>query len=177
MTEQRFKSAKELMDIADGRSGLPDDSGGMSFPVPVKSGRELGVAIFFFGTSAAGGKFRIYPPHHLMELGAASGEVRNFGARTPAQFGVNDAPEQPIAVSDIRPGTGSEYQMKRVRFLEISPRVWALYGAGSKKLSAEDVTLVREYAALFDAIAKEPLIPYYKAVGKEFFAWLDQMAK
>lgn len=177
MVVSRFKFAKDLMDIADGRSGLPDDSGGMSFPVPQKLGGELSVAIFFFGTSAAGGKFRIYPPHHLMQLDPRSGEVRHFEARTPDQFGVNDAPGQPIAVSEIRPGTGGEYQLKRTRFLEISPSVWELYSAGSKKIAAHEVALVREYIALFNDVAKASLIPYYKAVAADFFTWLDGAAK
>lgn len=173
-----YKTAKELQAIADGNSGLPDDSGGMSLPFVDKSRGTLQVVFFFYGTAIGGGQYQIFPAHHVMRIDPLSGAVTQLAASQPRDFGLTDNPNQPLSsvVFDPRPDPDAARQFARIdRFMEISPRVWSAYASG--KVAPDMKPVLKEYLQLFTDVAKVPLVRYYKAIGADFFTWLDGAAK
>lgn len=178
MTDFPYKSAKELQDIADGSSGLPDDSGGMSLPMPSKRNEKLNIVVFFYGTSIAAGEWRIFPAHHVMHLDAQSGEVLDFRSIKPQDLGISHAPGQALYSAKFNPSPdpqAEKHYSKLDRFFKISPNVWNAYMEG--KVRQETKPLVQEYVALFGEVAKAPLIPYYKALSPDFFRWLEDASR
>jgi hypothetical protein len=179
-TDSHFKTAKELVGIADSSSGLPDDTGGMGLLLPKKLPRQLVVTLFFYGTSIGGGKSKIYPPHHIMELDPITGAVVQFRACAPRDFGMSQSANEPISVLDFKPKpdpNAKGFFAKATRFNEISPAVWDLYGTGTDMIDPTRKALVKEYRALFNDIVKKELVPYYTNLTPEFFKWLDAVSK
>ncbi len=179
-TNNHFKTAKELKAIADSKSGLPDDTGGMGLMLPKKPAQQLTVAIFFYRTSIAGGKYKMFPPHYIMELDPVTGNVVQFRQCTPKDFGVTGSLHEPVYVTEFQPKPdpkAKDFFLKNQRFDEISPIVWNMYDAENSVIEPSKKAQVREYQSLFNDIAKKELLPYYNGLTPEFFNWLAQTSK
>ncbi|HUJ89552.1 MAG TPA: hypothetical protein VLX12_05090 [Syntrophorhabdales bacterium] len=179
-TTSHFKTAKDLQSVADSESGLPDDTGGIGLLLPKKLPQQLAVTLFFYRTSIGGGKYKMFPPHHIMELDPATGAVIQFRASAPRDFGISQSPNEPIYVIDFKPKpdpNAKDFFAKAKRFDEISPAIWELYDTGENIIDPDKKAIIKEYRALFNEIAKRPLIPYYTALTPGFFKWLEAASK
>lgn len=177
MTEIKYLSAQELSGIADKKSGLPDDSGGMSLLFPKLISGKLYVMVFFY-RSTIGSQHRIYSPHYVMTLNPISGEAFERRKIVPRDLGFDN--EATILIFDEKieakkkDPANESWAEKYHRLLEISPHVWSIYQNGSPQNSAE---VIREYKELFIRFSKAPLFPYYKALSPDFFNWLEEASR
>ena len=148
--------------------------------LPNKLPQQLAVTLFFYRTSIGGGKYKIFPPHHIMELDPVTGAVIQFRASTPRDFGISQPPNEPIYAIDFKPKpdpNAKNFFAKAKRFDEISPTVWELYDTGKDNVDPGKRALIQEYRALFNEVAKKPLVPYYTALAPDFFRWLEAASK
>ena len=65
---------------------------------------------------------------------------------------------------------------QRLRYLDLFDVVAPAFAAGRGAETAAGKRAASELRALFPRIAEGPLVPYYRALGGRFFAWLDRTA-
>ena len=120
------------------------------------------------------GKESVFPPHQMVIVDPRSKEVVESKPCTPREFGVDQEAGQPIEGFGLRV-TVNEFWDRKIRLKEISPTIWDLYAEGNTQLEPEARDLVREYFTCYQRIAKAPLIPYYEAIGEDFFRWIEKV--
>ena len=174
-----LKSARELLEIAGSTVSkvLPDETA-ESLPVATKSGTAIQMVILYYDESMIPGKEIVYPPHHIIVIDTSSGKIIRFDSCTPSKLGVDkpaDIPEEGFGLDPKL--SADDFWKKRDRFLELSPIVWKLFKLNPAKSDSKAIQIIREYYSIFKEIAKKPLIPYYHAVARDFFKWLDLMTK
>lgn len=180
MYENQFLPAKKLTSIAVDNwkaSGLPYGSGmGESSLIPLKSGFQLQVVIFFHRCWANYGIFTLFPPDHIMKINPVSGKVIQFGKCKHQDFGLKDAADKPLSQTDIRSDPDPNVKVWKMedRLNDISPVIWGLYDKGKVISDPKTRGLIREYHSLFSKLGPPALKPYYKAISPDFFAWLEK---
>ena len=150
----------------------------IALPIATKKKSKLQIIVLLYTESTKRGDETIYPPHHIVAIDPTNGKVLRNEPCTPQMFGLNQAVGIPVVGFGLDPGLSAEvFWKKQYRFMEISSEVWKAYASGTPHLPQESAQLVREYAAIFNMIAKKPLLPYYQAVAPDFFKWLDGVAQ
>ncbi|MFT3767299.1 MAG: hypothetical protein QM820_17510 [Minicystis sp.] len=172
--EGDLKRPRELQAISY-RARRAADNMARTVAVPSVAEGRLLATIFNYAAPAIPGKTDVYPPDYLVVLDPVTGEILRHGKVYPRALGITDAPEGPLPAGYPR-DLGAELWTKRDRIDAISPRVWSLW-AGGAALGPEDRALVAEYAALFEEAIQKPLLPYYHAAAKDFFAWIAREAR
>jgi len=146
-----------------------------SYPIPVKTAGRLEVA-FLYCISAlrADSGLHLLAPGWIGHLDAETGELAGFSPITPADLGQPHRPRQEIGIYDMYRGVASAEE-----FLAARARLYQCYDLllphafGASILLPNAAELARaEFPRLFERVAEEGLLPYYKHVGKAFFSWL-----
>lgn len=172
---QSLKSTEEIIYIAHMSYGIHTGVA-MTLPLPIKIGQKLHIIIFFYKEGMRPGEEIVYPPHHKIAIGAATGNVIENTPVTPKNLGVTKDPNIATEGFGLDPSmTADEFWSLVDRFFEISPFVWKIYKTGLTRQSNRDLEVIREYNSIFHRIAKAPLIPYYEAVASDFLEWLSKV--
>lgn len=127
-----------------------------------------------FGTDR---KLRFATPAYLIYLAPEDGQLLQMKAVEPSDFG---QPHQPGEIIggwgvDELPNTPDEItQMWRdlIAALDVLIPVYL----ENRRLNDEVRQAAKRYLYLFDIVGEKALRPYYRALGKDFFAWLKQIA-
>jgi hypothetical protein len=157
--------------------GTPSAGNYHSFPIPVRSRGKTCVA-FLYATAevdAATQALRLHVPAYVSlvdVLTARFDELREFA---PSEIGL----AQP---SDGWLGECRPYDdWKKPEVLAALAALYRGYDAllpaftaASDNLTSELRRAAGEFATAFGSLAEPCLIPYYRGVGREFFAWLDR---
>lgn len=169
--EARFYSVQELLRRAtEVRAHLFGEA--RAPLLPGKRDDSIHCIVLYYREGTPGQEI-VYPPHFIVRVDAATGDVVESRAVVPRDLGVSQEPRAPTKGFGLDPDmTGSEYRASKDRFMEISSPVWEIYATGVTTLHGQDADLVREYDTIYRRIAKAPLIPYYEAVAPDFFEWL-----
>lgn len=169
---RRFKSTEEIVGISL-KAADPCDGEAAALPIPIKRGESLNIVHLFYKEGTAPGEETVYPPHFRSTIDAETGDIVEAGPCEPLDFNVNQPTNVPTEGFGLDPGlTGEEYQIRKRRFMRLSPDIWELYSAGATTLADEQRALVADFNYCFRTIAKAPLMPYYEAIGSDFFTWL-----
>ncbi len=87
------------------------------------------------------------------------------------------APGAPIGSFSLPPGvTVQEFLALRARYHAAIDRVLPTYAAQSAP-GPEVVAAAHQIKDLTPRVLETPLLPFYRAVGADFFAWIDQTAQ
>jgi hypothetical protein len=68
-----------------------------------------------------------------------------------------------------------EYLDKRKRLFELYDNLLPEFAARAMRSTPAAHRQAAEFVALFSQLMEPPLIPYYQAVGKEFFDWVRRL--
>jgi len=174
--------ARELFDLAQrGPGGRLADETHQSLPIPLPAtAREPRVAFLFLPSRLVFGVgLFLTAPTHRAVLDASSGEVLGFEEVTSADLGVPDAPGKDLGrfglPKDVSP---AEYLKVRDELLDAYDRLLGPWYAGEAPREAGRATRAAASALkrAFAVVGEPPLAPYYAAVGKGFFGWVNELA-
>ncbi len=174
-----LKPLSELFEMARDRvlMDLPNETY-QSYPILVPGGQdpEAGRAVFLYGgLRSVRGKGRFFrAPYLRATLEARGGDLVSRDRVTPADLGVAHAPEETIGLHVLAKGlTPDEYADRRKRLFELYDRLAAAFL--EQREGRAERAAAAEFRGLFFTISEEPLAPYYRAVGRSFFSWAEQL--
>jgi hypothetical protein len=123
-------------------------------------------------------KLRFLAPDYVIYLSADDGQFLQMKAVEPSDFGQSHQPGELIGGwgVDQLPNTPDEISQMWKDWIATIDRLLPVY-LFERRPTAEDRQTAREFFRLFDIISEVALRPYYRALAKEFFAWLEQIAK
>jgi hypothetical protein len=161
------------------KGALPDE-GYQSYPIPVPGPRGLRVAFLYAAAvdvvplagpilrsptyvgfvDAETARFVELRVFHADEVGLAHLEGRDLG-----QVPGDDAWQAPEVVA------------KEAALYRGYDAILGAFAAGIAPLPVETKRAADDFAAVFAELAEAPLVPFYRGVGRAFFAWLDRVAR
>jgi len=148
-----------------------------SLPVPVRVNGGLRVAFFYAPAQMMPGVNRLTPPHFVSWLDPNTGALLELRAVTPKDFGQAHGPNDLIGEYRLPEGvTPNQYMAERERLFGLYSNLVPAWMSGAQP-GAEHRLLAQEFLRSFGAVSEPPLIPYYHALGKEFFQWVRAAAK
>ena len=139
--------------------------------------REPGLVVFLYGglrsVPREGRYFRA--PTLKATFDATTGDLRSRESVTPAEVGGPHAAGEVIGLHVLAQGLTAEgYAAKRERLFSLYDRLAELFSNGEHRSGNGGAS--REFRELFFSLSEKPLAPYYRAVGRAFFAWVDELA-
>jgi hypothetical protein len=172
-----LKPIRDLISVAriHPASALPTETH-QSFPIPVAG--ELPGVIFLYAPSqlVRGKGLFLYPPGHRALILARDGHFQELRPTTPAELGLSDDPKQPLGTYGLPPNVTPEaFTEQKERLLTAYDHLMPAFFDGGAPAETTART-AKDFRAVFDQIGERILDPYYRAVGRRFFAWLDAAA-
>jgi hypothetical protein len=156
-------------------SALPTETH-MSLPIPL-AGEPPGV-VFLFAPSQLvrdQGLF-LYPPSYRALILARDGHFKELRSMTPAEVSLSDDPTKPLGTYGLPPGmTPDEFTTRKERLLTAYDALLPSFFDGGARAEAT-VQAAKDFRVVFEQISEQVLRPYYHAVGRRFFGWLDATA-
>ena len=158
---------------AYGRGALPGVNRTL-LPLPVPGVEGVRTAILFTTTEplADTAALRIKTPSFVAYARGDTGDFLDLAAITPRALGIAQDPDhwlgdfvEPVDLGD-----------KRARYLDLYDATASAFAAGRGAETPAAKRAATDLRALFAELAEPPLAPYYRALGKRFFAWLDRTA-
>jgi hypothetical protein len=184
-TAKQFESFAELNRLANRETiGSSASAGGglrQSLPVPTRRQGQLLIAYMYFPSAFKPGLVLLKPPRKVTWLDPSSGKLIALSTVSPADFGLAHPTNEPLPEWNfsLPPGmTTKSYAELRNHFFALYNvlfEVWATdpFARGSSALH----DAAREFLKIFDQVSEPPLLPYYDALGRDFFEWVRELAK
>ena len=181
-SDSHLKPVRELVALAQSGPGgrLPDETH-QSLPIPLPgTTRGSGVAFLFlpsrlrFGTGLI-----LVAPSRRAVLDAVSGNVRSFEPVRPADLGVADEPGEELGRFGLPEGVTREaYLEAQASLYDAYDRLLGPWFAGEAPPETGRAArkAASEMKGAFAVVGEPPLAPYYAAVGKAFFGWVNELA-
>lgn len=179
---KRFKSVVELEQLAAKEIQFLEGGGPrQSLPVPVRRQRQSLIAFMVYFYAFSYDMSWVSPPGSVIWLDPISGKLIAKTTVTPADFGQPTPRSFDESMkewkSSMPPGMTAE------SFDKLNDRLFVLYDMlfevwatkPSTRSSALHAT-AREFVKAFDAVSEPPLLPYYNALGHEYFEWVRALA-
>lgn len=149
-----------------------------SLPVPVRTNGKLQVAFFFAPAQILPGLNRLAPPHFIVWLDPANGNLIDVKEVTPQDFGQSHGAKDMIGEYRLPEGlTADAYVLERERLFGLYGNLVPLWMSGTEGDAAARRILAQEFLRLFGVVSEPPLIPYYHALGRPFFDWVRAAAR
>jgi hypothetical protein len=147
-----------------------------SYPILLPPSREGGsprVAFVYGVLRSVKGEGRYFVvPHLLAILDAASGEVKERRDVVPRDLGISEEPGKFAGLHVLAKGmTADEYVDRRKRLFELYDVLAGAFIRAEERSRYARQAL--EFRTLFFQLSEAPLAPYYRAVGRDFFGWID----
>jgi hypothetical protein len=148
-----------------------------SYAMPVVRGGKLRLRFLFCPSIVKPNVgLLLQPPSHVLEIDGDTGSLVELRATSPRDLEQSDDPQKVIGRYDMLPDGRTPEQ-----FLEMQARLYALYdallpafAAGRTPGDEARAKQAREFLTLFPKVTEQPLQPYYRVAGAEFFRWLEQ---
>jgi hypothetical protein len=176
---QRFimKTADRVRSSQIKTMGVTGEQRRQSFPIPVIRPDGLHVLFLYYPAQAIPRQpSKLWPPDFLLSL-EASGRFEELRAVTSREFGQFHQPDEIIGTYGLPEGmTYEQYDQKLARLNEVYDVLLPEFSAGRSEVGPEIVSAAREFADLFDLLSEPPLKPYYAFLGRDFFAWINQVS-
>jgi hypothetical protein len=174
-----LKSVEDLILAARKTARALPDEMHQSYPVPVPGKDQLDV-IFLYGTSRvvpAQGVF-LLAPSYAARLRADTGQSQVLKAVTPEEYGQTAERNKWIGKYALPPGmSADEFVAEQKRLYHLYDALLPPFAAGQKTVTPVLKKAAGDFLTLFPRITEEPLQPYYRAAGKDWFDWLAKVSK
>jgi len=166
----------ELAKTGPARTRPPETR--QSYPIPVCEGKSLRAAFLFAPQGRANPVegLHLLAPTHLAFLDAVTGKFESIRQVKPADFGQTHAPGEDIGAHRMPAGLNvATFYPEQDRLFGAYDLLLPAFAAGQSNHPPEVRRAAEEFRRLFPWLAEGPLMPYYHAVGKEFFTWVNRI--
>lgn len=148
-----------------------------SFPVPVSG--DVPTIAFLFAPSVLqrGVGLQLLPPSYRAMIRGRDAHFEELRAVSPADFGLGDDPSRVLGTYGLAADmTPEAYTTIKERLLTTYDTLlpW-FYGGDEPTASVCRVAL--DFQGAFELVGERVLRPYYRALGRRFFAWVDAVAR
>jgi hypothetical protein len=176
----QLKAIREMIGLAQTgpAAALPDETH-QSYPIPVPaSGGSIRIAFLFAPSHLQRGVGLVLAaPNYAAFLSAATGEVLEKGAVTPADLGVRNKAGEVLGPF-VLPArmSGEDYAKEREHLYDAYDVLLAAWASGQRgsNLDRRTRSAAQDFVRLFARLSEPPLAPYYRSVGKDFFPWVER---
>ncbi len=143
-----------------------------SQPIPGRSGNRPTVMFMYGPQAVRPGSITYWATEHFVEFDAQTGALlstREYHGPVPPGFRGGDF--------SLPPGMSlAQFEDKRTEYYAALERVRWPY-ADQATPTPELVAAARSVRDLAPLVLEPPLMPFYRAVGADFFAWIDRTAR
>ena len=148
-----------------------------SLPVPVRSQQALRIGFFYAPALILPGVNRLAPPHFVAYLDAATGALLEITPVTPKHFGMSHAENTPIGDFRLPESMNAQaYLLERERLFGLYSNLVPPWLDAVAPGRSDLRVLAQEFLRSFGVISEPPLIPYYHALGRDYFDWVRTTA-
>jgi len=178
LADEQGESAMGMRDIVKAIGAHTEmfaEETGYSLPIPMMAEKKLLITRLAYGTRVLPQRgVYIMPPSHSLVADYASGKFIAVEELDVRAAGVKLPP-----AGDAWMHQAKQFATPQER-LAAYERLYDLYDAvlptflARRPVDADAKKAVREFHELFRELAEKPLQPYYDALGKEFFTWVEQ---
>lgn len=151
----------------------------LALPIPVRTAGRCLIAILAaresFGQDR---KLRFVAPDYVIYLDPEDGHLIQMKAVEPSDFGQPHQPGEIIGgwgVNEL-PNTPDEITQMWKNLIAALDVLLPVY-VEDRRITDEVRQAARTFLRLFDIVGEKAFRPYYRALGKDFFAWLDRIAR
>jgi hypothetical protein len=176
-----LRTSRELVESARARAAtsMPTESY-QSYPIPGEA-RGARRVTFLHGISRLefGSGLYLIAPSFRIDLDAATGGVLDATPIAPSDLGVADEPGKTLGRFGLPKGVSPEdYVKAREALLDAYDRLLGPWYAGEvpPETGRSSRAAAPEMKRVFAVVGEPPLAPYYAAVGRAFFAWVNELA-
>jgi hypothetical protein len=115
-------------------------------------------------------------PTHLAFLQAETGKFVSIRHVTPKELGQPHSPGEDIGVHRMPVGLNVEtFYIEQDRLFRAYDVLLPAFAAGAGDFPPQIRQAAAEFRRLFPWLAEACLMPYYHAVGKEYFPWVNRI--
>jgi hypothetical protein len=178
MPNESVKPIRELISLARQQPAktLPLETH-QSYPIPVPRPDGLRVAFLFCTQVARPGSIRLVAPGHLAFIHAVTGKFEQVKKVRPRDFGQAHPEGEFIGEHTIEPGMTYEgYLAQQETLYRDYDVLLPAFAAGATQAGSDVKAAAVDFKVHFERLAEKPLLPYYRAIGRDFFAWLDRLS-
>ena len=181
MTANKYMKIKHLnrLALANAEGSVADVSIRQLLPIPVIHRDGLRI-VFLICPALAIPKqpVKMAPPQYMLSLNAVTGEREEFHAVTSRDFGLSHQRNELVGTFAIPDGmTASEFSHKLDRLFEIYDELLPVFVQNEMRLNDDIKKATKEFQQLFVIVSEPPMLPYYRAAGKDFFTWVDNVSR
>jgi hypothetical protein len=116
---------------------------------------------------------KLWPPSWWVWIDAETGAIRGPEERVPQDFGIDGPRDQPFADHAWpKEWTWQDADRKREELLADYDRVVPLWDAAVRAGKAQPGAGPADFRARFLELTEPPLLPCYRLLGPDFFAWV-----
>jgi hypothetical protein len=149
-----------------------------SYPIPVREHGKLLVLFLYGSQHARPGAIELTVPAHVARFDAATARLVSIERFAPKRHGLDLTPGDPIGAHTLRPGVSADdYRAQRDVLLRDYDLLLPAFARDERNPSNETRAAAAEFRSLFPQLAQAPILPMYRAVGAEFFTWIDSVAR
>lgn len=174
MTQTQPPTTQQLVQMAGSSparwQGIPRQAC-QSYPIPLFVDGELRLAFLFYRKLVAPPADPILSvPRYVMQVDRATAEVVGITKVQPDFFGLPAPEDGVLGVYKLAPKiTVPIWHELRAQLFALYDRVLPAYDQGD----APEEQLLEEIRQAFLELAEQPLLPYYRAMGPDFFHWIQ----
>jgi hypothetical protein len=158
---------------------MPDENH-PSYPIPTPGAEGLRIAFLYCSAAIVEPQkgLQMKPPKYIAFFQAETGMFDELKAFIAEEWDLNPTQETWLGNYLTLPERQApEFLTKQIRLYQSYDLLMVPFASGQAFLSDKERKAAIEFKALFEEISEKPLLPYYQAVGKQFFTWLDRFAR
>jgi len=178
MPNGTVKPVRELIALARQQpaQALPLETR-QSYPIPVPRPDGLRIAFLYCTQVARPGVIRLIAPGHLAFLNAGTGRFDQMKKVSPRDFRQPHPPGEFIGEHTLGPGMTYEgYLAQQETLYSDYDVLLPAFASGATEAGSEVRAAAAAFQTTFERLAEKPLLPYYRVIGADFFAWLNRVA-
>jgi hypothetical protein len=156
-------------------AAVMDDLAHQSLPMPVFSPKGFCMAFLYCHAElmSDGQGMQLWPPDHQALINAETGRFEELKTVTSNTYDQSHAMNKPMGKClDESQREQDEFLNKLVALYQAYDAILPWFAAGQYAAPLAARPAAKEFERHFAEVAEKPLLPYYRALGQEFFRWL-----
>ena len=158
-------------------AGLLSDSTRQGLPLPVLRDGAIRLAVLVCPVVLGGPDGTVIGvPTHVGEFELGSGELALLRTVVPADFGQSPRPDGVLGT--YRPGPELTFQRTgelRQQLFADADAIIPAFARADRNPPPDVAEAARRFEQTFAALQEPPLAPYYRALGRDLFDWIDRL--
>jgi hypothetical protein len=147
-----------------------------AFPLPRLEGGKLRLAVICCPAATKPGGVRLSEPTNLAFFDPETGARVELRAATQADLGGPVGHDREIGVERLAPGQTQEaFLHDQAAIAAAADSLLGSFAAQVKTVSPAQRLAAADFKRLFPHVAEAALMTYLRHVGRDWFAWLDQV--